>query len=297
MTVFGSLAVPLPPQALSRGRPAPSTAAPPTPRSSVRRARPGEERPDGESRMNGSWGRAVVIGIQTAWHTIDQKQTRPNGVAHEIRSARRTSRGMHPLFMTPTKTDELEKSLSLSASCRIPAGRPDGCAPMARMCLHRTSSTTARELCEARAGRQAGLGRDNGLGSKPGWAASPLRYVRAQTIRQPRPEAVRGPTDQADARRAPRHSPVATLNVPAQLRAAGRRSIDELLQSNDHLGDQQALLDATHAAVPEPCPEGFRQDAVRVARIRGPGVTVEQVATDFRVHPMTLWKWMRRADR
>jgi transposase len=23
---------------------------------------------------------------------------------------------------------------------------------------------------------------------------------------------------------------------------------------------------------------------------------VEQVATDFGVHPMTLWKWMRRAD-
>lgn len=35
---------------------------------------------------------------------------------------------------------------------------------------------------------------------------------------------------------------------------------------------------------------------MRVARNRGPGVTVEQVATDFGVHPMTLWKWMRRAD-
>lgn len=34
----------------------------------------------------------------------------------------------------------------------------------------------------------------------------------------------------------------------------------------------------------------------RVARNRGQGVTVEQVATDFGVHPMTLWKWMRRAD-
>jgi transposase-like protein len=48
--------------------------------------------------------------------------------------------------------------------------------------------------------------------------------------------------------------------------------------------------------VPKPCPEEFRQDVVRVARNRGPGVTVEQVATDFGVHPMTLWKWMRRAD-
>ena len=43
-------------------------------------------------------------------------------------------------------------------------------------------------------------------------------------------------------------------------------------------------------------PEEFRQDVVRVARNRGPGVTVEQVAADFGVHAMTLWKWMRRAD-
>ncbi len=49
-------------------------------------------------------------------------------------------------------------------------------------------------------------------------------------------------------------------------------------------------------AVPKPYPEEFRQDVVRVARNRGPGVTVEQVAADFGVHAMTLWKWMRRAD-
>ncbi|MGQ4390667.1 IS3 family transposase [Streptomyces sp. SAS_270] len=48
--------------------------------------------------------------------------------------------------------------------------------------------------------------------------------------------------------------------------------------------------------MPKPYPEEFRQDVVRVARNRGPGVTVERVATDFGVHPMTLWKWMRRAD-
>ncbi|MEV6112392.1 IS3 family transposase [Streptomyces sp. NPDC052109] len=48
--------------------------------------------------------------------------------------------------------------------------------------------------------------------------------------------------------------------------------------------------------MPKPYPEEFRQDVVRVARNRGPGVTVEQLATDFGVHPMTLWKWMRRAD-
>ena len=29
---------------------------------------------------------------------------------------------------------------------------------------------------------------------------------------------------------------------------------------------------------------------------RGTGVTVEQVATDFGVHPITLSKWMRRAE-
>ncbi|MFE1522312.1 IS3 family transposase [[Kitasatospora] papulosa] len=48
--------------------------------------------------------------------------------------------------------------------------------------------------------------------------------------------------------------------------------------------------------MPKPYPEEFRQDVVRVARNRGPGVTVEQVAADFEVHVMTLWKWMRRAD-
>ncbi|MEV7978282.1 transposase [Streptomyces sp. NPDC086519] len=48
--------------------------------------------------------------------------------------------------------------------------------------------------------------------------------------------------------------------------------------------------------MPEPYPEDFREDVVRVARNRGPGVTVEQVAIDFGVHPMTLWKWLRGAD-
>ena len=48
--------------------------------------------------------------------------------------------------------------------------------------------------------------------------------------------------------------------------------------------------------MPKPYPEEFREDVVRVARNRGPGVTVEQVAADFGVHAMTLWKWMRQAD-
>ncbi|MFD9485232.1 IS3 family transposase [Streptomyces sp. NPDC059991] len=48
--------------------------------------------------------------------------------------------------------------------------------------------------------------------------------------------------------------------------------------------------------MPKPYPEEYRQDVVRVARNRDPAVTVEQVAADFGVHAMTLWKWMRRAD-
>lgn len=45
-----------------------------------------------------------------------------------------------------------------------------------------------------------------------------------------------------------------------------------------------------------PYPREFRDDVVRVARNREDGVTIEQVATDFGVHPMTLHKWLRQAD-
>ncbi|MBU8814224.1 IS3 family transposase [Mycolicibacterium goodii] len=45
-----------------------------------------------------------------------------------------------------------------------------------------------------------------------------------------------------------------------------------------------------------PYPREFRDDVVRVARNREDGVTIEQVATDFGVHPMTLQKWLRQAD-
>ncbi|OYN74165.1 IS3 family transposase [Mycolicibacterium sphagni] len=48
--------------------------------------------------------------------------------------------------------------------------------------------------------------------------------------------------------------------------------------------------------MPRPYPREFRDDVVRVARNRDDGVTIEQVATDFGVHPMTLHKWMRQAD-
>ena len=46
----------------------------------------------------------------------------------------------------------------------------------------------------------------------------------------------------------------------------------------------------------KPYPQEFRDDVVRVARNREPGVTLEQIATDFGIHPMTLSKWLRRAD-
>ncbi|MCT2588259.1 hypothetical protein [Actinophytocola gossypii] len=39
--------------------------------------------------------------------------------------------------------------------------------------------------------------------------------------------------------------------------------------------------------MPKPYPQEFRDDVVRVARGREPGVTVEQIAKDFGVHPMT----------
>jgi len=48
--------------------------------------------------------------------------------------------------------------------------------------------------------------------------------------------------------------------------------------------------------VPRPYPREFRDDVVRVARNRDDGVTIEQIATDFGVHPMMPTKWMRQGD-
>ncbi|OBK39168.1 transposase [Mycobacterium sp. 1245111.1] len=45
-----------------------------------------------------------------------------------------------------------------------------------------------------------------------------------------------------------------------------------------------------------PYPKEFRDDIVRVARNRDVGVTLEQIAADFGVHPIILSKWMRQAD-
>lgn len=47
--------------------------------------------------------------------------------------------------------------------------------------------------------------------------------------------------------------------------------------------------------VPETYPREFRDDVVRVARNREPGVTIERIAKDFGVHTMTVQKWLQRA--
>ncbi len=48
--------------------------------------------------------------------------------------------------------------------------------------------------------------------------------------------------------------------------------------------------------MPKPYTKEFREDVVRVARNREPGVTLEQVAADFGVHPASLTKWLRHAE-
>lgn len=48
--------------------------------------------------------------------------------------------------------------------------------------------------------------------------------------------------------------------------------------------------------MPKPYPREFRHDVLRVAHDRDQGVTVEQIAKDFGVHHMTLFKWLRQAD-
>jgi len=47
--------------------------------------------------------------------------------------------------------------------------------------------------------------------------------------------------------------------------------------------------------VPKSYPKEFRDDVVRVAENREPGVTIERIAADFGVHPMTLTKWLARS--
>ena len=46
--------------------------------------------------------------------------------------------------------------------------------------------------------------------------------------------------------------------------------------------------------MPKRYPKEFRQDVVRVALARDPGVSLAQVATDFGIHVGTLDKWLRQ---
>ena len=46
----------------------------------------------------------------------------------------------------------------------------------------------------------------------------------------------------------------------------------------------------------KPYPKEFREDVVRVAQGRDPGVTLDRIAADFGIHPMTLSKWIRQSD-
>lgn len=48
--------------------------------------------------------------------------------------------------------------------------------------------------------------------------------------------------------------------------------------------------------MPKPYPKEFREDVVRVARNREPGVGLEQIAADFGIAPSGLHRWMKLAD-
>ena len=46
----------------------------------------------------------------------------------------------------------------------------------------------------------------------------------------------------------------------------------------------------------KPYPKEFRDDVVRVARSREPGVELSQIAKDFGIHFTTLYSWIEKAD-
>lgn len=48
--------------------------------------------------------------------------------------------------------------------------------------------------------------------------------------------------------------------------------------------------------VSKPYPKEFRDDVVKVARNREPGVGLDQIAKDFGVHFTTLYSWMKKAE-
>lgn len=48
--------------------------------------------------------------------------------------------------------------------------------------------------------------------------------------------------------------------------------------------------------MPKPFPREFRDDVVRVARSREPGVSLREVAADFGIGESCLRNWLRAAD-
>ena len=48
--------------------------------------------------------------------------------------------------------------------------------------------------------------------------------------------------------------------------------------------------------MPKPYPKEFRDDVVRVARNREPGVHLKQIAADFGISESCLANWMKTAD-
>ena len=48
--------------------------------------------------------------------------------------------------------------------------------------------------------------------------------------------------------------------------------------------------------MPAPYPQEFRDDVVRVARNREPGVHLKQIAADFGISESCLTNWLKRAD-
>ncbi len=48
--------------------------------------------------------------------------------------------------------------------------------------------------------------------------------------------------------------------------------------------------------VPKPYPKQFRDDVVRVARNREPGVHLKQIAADFGISESCLTGWIKKAD-
>ena len=49
--------------------------------------------------------------------------------------------------------------------------------------------------------------------------------------------------------------------------------------------------------MPKPYPKEFRDDVVRVARNREPGVRIKDIAADFDITQSCLTNWLARADR